>query len=170
MATISTLFVDGSTHPTRAMTNVPYVVEAYVDWEEAADEKGSALAAADVIQAIRVPAGSLVLQAGLEVTEVATGESADVTLDLGVGTDADMWVDGFDLDAAAAGAYATLLGDGAAGAGVGPFLQVTSADTIDITIATATTAPTGGVVRVYAVIADVSEKALKRPSLAQLAS
>lgn len=169
MATISTLFVDGTTHPTRAMTNVAYVVEAYVDWAEAAEEKGSALAAADVIQAIRVPAGTLILQAGLEVISVATGESADVTLDLGA-ADADLWVDGFDLDAAAAGAYATLVGDAGSGAGAGPVVLNTTADTIDITIATATTAPTGGVVRVFAVLADVSQKSLKQPSIAQLAS
>lgn len=165
------MYVTGTTHPTRAMTNVPYVVENYIDFAEAAVEKGSALAAADVIEAIQVPAGTLVLQAGLQVAAVSTGESSDVTLDLGVtGVDADLWIDGYDLDAAAAGAYGTLVGDAGSGAGAGPVLMFSAADTIDVLFATATTAPTGGVIRVWAVLVDVSEKALKQPTIAQLAS
>lgn len=171
MATIDDLFVTGVTHPSRAINNGTYVVSNYINWAEAATSKGSALAAADVIQAIQVPAGTLVLQAGFEVTSVATGESSDVTVDLGVtGVDADLWVDGFDLDAAAAGAYGTLVGDAGSGAGAGPVLFFASADTIDLLIATATTPPTGGAVRVWAVMADVSEKSLKQPTIAQLKS
>jgi hypothetical protein len=167
MATVSDLIVTGSTHPTRMMAHVPYVVENYIDFADAADSKGSALAAADVIQALHIPAGSYVLFAGLQVIEVATGESADVTLDFGVtGGDVDAWVDGFDLDAAAAGAFAA-----AASASITPAQTFfAAADTLDILIATATTAPTGGVVRAFAVVCDVSEKALKQPSIAQLGS
>jgi hypothetical protein len=73
----------------------------------AATTKGTALAAADVIEVIDVPAGTMVLNAGLQVITVATGESNDTTVDLGITTtDPDCFVDGFDLDAAAAGAYA----------------------------------------------------------------
>jgi hypothetical protein len=171
MATISTLDVSGTTHPTVMMNRPVYVVENYINWADAATAKGSALASADVIEALTVPAGTLVLQAGFEVTSVATGESSDVTLDLGVtGVDADLWVDGFDLDAAAAGAFGTLVGDAGSGAGAGPVLMFASADTIDVLIATATTAPTGGAIRVFAVLCDVSEKALKQPTIAQLKS
>lgn len=170
MATISTLDVSGSTHPTVMMNRQVYVVENYINWADAATAKGSALASADVIEALHIPAGTLVLQAGFEVTSVATGESSDVTLDLGYGGDVDLWVDGFDLDAAAAGAFGTLVGDAGSGAGAGPVLLLAAADTIDVVIATATTAPTGGAIRVFAVVCDVSEKALKQPSIAQLKS
>jgi hypothetical protein len=171
MATVSTIDIEGTTHPSRSVFHLPYVVEKYIDFADAATAKGSALASADVIECLRVPAGTLVLQAGFEVTVVAAGESSDTTVDLGVtGVAADRWVDGFDLDAAAAGAYGTLVGDGAAGAGAGPTLFFATADTIDLLLATATTAPTGGVVRVWAVMVDVSEKALKQPTIAQLAS
>lgn len=168
MATIS-MYVDGEGHGSYFQSSkVPYLVETVIDWADAADEKGSALAAADVIQAIEVPAGSLVLQAGLQVIDVATGESADVALDLGYGGDVDLWVDGFDLDAAAAGAYATLVGDAAAGAGAGPVLLLSSADTIDVLIQAATTAPTGGSIRVFALIVDLS--AFKKPGIVAIGS
>jgi len=122
-----------------------------VDFAAAATAKGSALAAADVIEAISVPANSMILNAGLEVITVAGGESNDTTVDLGTATDADNFVDGFDLDAAAAGAYAQ-------NAAAFQPIVVGTADTIDLTIATATTAPTSGVVRVWAVLIDIDAR------------
>jgi hypothetical protein len=107
------------------------------------------LAAADVIECLTVPANSLILNAGIEVITVLGGESNDTTFDLGVtGVDADNFVDGFDADAAAAGAYAQNA------AAFQPIVNAT-ADTIDLLIATATTAPTSGVVRVWAVLMNV---------------
>ena len=142
----------GAPRPVRSLTNMPYFVEKTIDFAAAATAKGSALAAADVIEVIDVPAGTMVLNAGLQVTAVATGESNDNTLDLGItGVDADCFVDGFDLDAAAAGAYAQ-------NAAAFQPLIVGSADTIDLLIATATTAPTGGKVRVWAVLCDIGAK------------
>jgi hypothetical protein len=130
---------------------MPYFKEVLVDFAAAATAKGSALAAADVIEAISVPANSMILNAGLEVITVAGGESSDNTLDLGTGVDADNFVDGFDLDAAAAGAYAQ-------NAAAFQPIVVGTADTIDLTIATATTAPTSGVVRVWAVLIDIDAR------------
>lgn len=149
MATVTTLAggsVDGYT-----AGRLPYFKEVLIDFAAAATAKGSALAAADVIEAISVPANTMILNAGVEVITAAGGESSDNTLDLGTGVDVDVFVDGFDLDAAAAGAYAQNA------AAFQPII-VGTADTIDLTIATATTAPTSGVVRVFAVLMDIDAR------------
>ena len=150
MADITTLAggsIDGFT-----AGRMPYFKEVLIDFAAAATAKGSALAAADVIEAISVPANTLILNAGLEVITAAGGESNDNTLDLGVtGVDADVFVDGFDLDAAAAGAYAQ-------NAAAFQPVVIGSADTIDLLIATATTAPTSGIVRVWAVLRDIDAR------------
>ena len=146
MATITTLA--GAASAGRTVGAVPYLVDVTVDFAAAATAKGSALAAADVIEALSVPANTVILNAGMEVITALGGESSDTTVDLGTGVDADNFVDGFDADAAAAGAYAQNA------AAFQPIVAGT-ADTIDITIATATTAPTSGEVRVWAVLMNV---------------
>ena len=146
MATITTLA--GAASAGRTAGAVPYLVDVTVDFAAAATAKGSALAAADVIEALSVPANTVILNAGMEVITALGGESSDTTFDLGTGVDADNFVDGFDADAAAAGAYAQNA------AAFQPIVAGT-ADTIDITIATATTAPTSGEVRVWAVLMNV---------------
>ena len=150
MATVTTLAggkVDGFT-----AGRMPYFKEVLIDFAAAATAKGSALAAADVIEAISVPANTLILNAGLEVITVAGGESNDTTVDLGVTTtEPDNFIDGFDLDAAAAGAYAQ-------NAAAFQPLVIGTADTIDLLIATATTAPTSGVVRVFAILMDIDAR------------
>lgn len=147
MATIS--IAAGATAG-RTVGSVPYLVDVVVDFAVAATEKGSALAAADVIECISVPTNTCILNAGLEVITAAGGESNDTTYDLGVtGIDADVFVDGFDGDAAAAGAYAQNA------AAFQPVVIGSTADTIDLLIATATTAPTSGKVRVWAVLMNV---------------
>jgi hypothetical protein len=131
---------------------MPYFKEVLIDFAAAATAKGSALAAADVIEAISVPANTIILNAGLEVVTVAGGESNDTTVDLGVTTtEPDIFIDGFDLDAAAAGAYAQ-------NAAAFQPLVIGTADTIDLLIATSTTAPTSGVVRVFAILMDVDAR------------
>jgi hypothetical protein len=150
MATVTTLAggsVDGFT-----AGRMPYFKEVLVDFAAAATAKGSALVATDVIEAISVPANTMILNAGFEIITVAGGESNDNTLDLGTGVDADVFVDGFDLDAAAAGAYAQNA------AAFQPLVVGGTADTIDLTIVTATTAPTSGVVRVFAVLMDIDAR------------
>lgn len=149
MATVTTLAggsVDGFT-----AGRMPYFKEVLIDFAAAATAKGSALAAADVIEAISVPANTMILNAGLEVITVAGGESNDNALDLGTGVDVDVFVDGFDLDAAAAGAYAQNA------AAFQPII-VGTADTIDVLIQAATTAPTSGVIRVFAVLMDIDAR------------
>jgi len=147
MATVTTLA--GSTSGGNTARRVPYVVDVEIDFAAAATAKESALAAGDIIEALNVPAGAMVLTAGIEVTAANVGGSNDVTLDLGVtGGDIDIFVDGFDYDAASVGDYA------AVPAATGP-VMFGSADTIDVEIQTATTAPTGGKIRVFAVMVDV---------------
>lgn len=162
MATV-TMTTATTKHPTRGgNVRVPYLVEFELDFAAAATEKGSALAAADVIECIAIPADTVVLAAGFEVKSVATGESADTAITLGDGVDPNRWVDTFDLDAAAAGAHGTIV---VATANPTAFA---SADTIDVVITAATTAPTGGVLRVYALMVDVGDAAA--PGLAALGS
>lgn len=152
MATVTSLATAATAGRTAGA--VPYLVEMTMDFAAAATAKGSALAAADVIECISVPAETLVLNAGFEVVTAAGGESADNAWDLGVtGVDADVFVDGFDGDAAAAGAYAQ-------NAAAFQPVVIATADTIDLLIQAATTAPTSGVLRVWAVLMDISGRTL----------
>lgn len=139
-------------HPSRASNvKVPYLVEVEIDLADAVTAKGSALAQADVIQAIPVPAGTMILAGGAACKAVMTGTSTDLTLDIGVtGGDVDNLVDGWDFDAATAGAFATVVG-------VNEPVFITTADTIDILFVTQTGTVTGGVIRVFALLVDVSD-------------
>lgn len=146
MATVSTL--KGGATAGRTAGSVPYLVDMTIDFAAAATAKGTALAAADIIECINVPANTVVLTAGLEVVTALAGESADTRLLLGVtGGDVDAFVASWDATAAAAGAYAPA-------AATVPVV-FGSADTIDLEIDAATTAPTGGVLRVWAVMMDI---------------
>lgn len=162
MATVTTLANPLSANlPPRVMnnSNFAYKISKEIDFAAAATAKGSALAAADVIEALRLPAGVVVLAAGARKTSAMTGTSTDLTLDIGVtGGDVDQFVDGWDYDAA-------LVGDiVASGVQMPPAVFKTS-DTIDILIATQTGTLTGGKVEVWAVIVDVIPEA--RGSIAQ---
>jgi hypothetical protein len=131
MATVdlATGINDGK-HPSRhGATNVPYVVEADLNLATALASKGSALAAADVLQVIDVPAETMIMNAGIEVKTVTDGST--LTVDLGTGADADNFVDGFDCDSGtAAGTYAQNA------AAFQPIIIGSTADTIDVTLAT----------------------------------
>lgn len=164
MATID-LATEGAAglHPSRnGNVKVPYLVEVEIDLAAAVTAKGSALAQGDVIEAIPVPAGTVILAGGANCKSVMTGTSTDLTLDIGVtGGDVDNLVDGWDFDAATAGAFATTVG-------VNEPVFVTTADTIDILFVTQTGTVTGGVIRVFALLLDVSDA--KAPGIAALAS
>lgn len=149
MATITSLA--GGASAGRTAGSVPYLVDKSINFATAATAKGSALAAADVIECISVPVDTVVISAGFEVITAVGGASSDNTVDLGVtGVDADVFVDGFDLDAATAGAYPQQP------AAYQPVVIGSAADTIDLLFATATTAPTSGVVRVWAMLMNVN--------------
>jgi hypothetical protein len=104
----------------------------------------TALAAADVLQVLQIPAGAVVLTAGLEVV---TTDASTATFDLGFTGGSP----------AAANVYANDAAIGTAGFSVAALANptaVTAADTLDLLINTA--APTTGKIRVFAVVADVN--------------
>ena len=109
MATITTLSnaVGAGTHPSRSVRPMPYLVENTISLAAAVTAKGSALAAADVIEALQIPAQSIVLSAGYEVTSAVTGSC---TVSLGVtGVTAAAYVSAFAVTGSTAvGTYATL--------------------------------------------------------------
>lgn len=146
MATVTTLA--GGATAGRTAGSVPYLVSVDIDLAAAATAKGSGLAAADIIECINVPANSVALTAGIEVLEVLVGESADTRFLLGVtGGDVDAFVASWDATAATAGTYAPA-------AATVPVVFGT-ADTIDLELDAATTAPTAGKFRVWAVLMDI---------------
>jgi len=163
MATIDMALLEGNGSHQSLFSNVRkvYVIDNEVDIADAVTAKGSALAAADVIQALNIPANSMILGGGLEVLTATTGTATDVTIDVGItGGDVDLLVDGFDLDGAAAGAHSAN--------GVQTATVVATADTVDILIPTMTGTLLTGVVRVWAVIADIGDS--ESPGLAALGS
>ena len=144
MATVTTLAkaAGGRGNPSKK----PYMVEVEIDLAAAATAKGSALAAADVIQCITVDANTAVMFAGAEITVAPTGGSG-ATFDLGItGGDVDAFVDGMAITSAAAGTYSTLANTAC------PI--ITGSDTIDMLLI-GTTPDTAGKIRVFALLMDV---------------
>lgn len=132
----------------------PYMVQTVVNLATALSDKGSALAAGDVIPVIAVPAGTMIMNAGIEVDTVTSGGTT--TFDLGTGVDADCFVDGMDgSDSVAAG---TISQNAAA---YQPLIAV-AADNIDLKLATQSgTALTTGKLRVYAVLMDIADTGIE---------
>lgn len=160
MATITMATLTGATSPRRDSFVQSYMAVKEIDLAEVATKKGSAIAASDVIEALNVPAGTLVKFAGVQVVEPMTGTSTDATIDVGItGGDVDQWVDGFDLDGASAGDFA------AVAAGASTPTMVSAQDTIDVLVATQTGTITGGKIRVFAEMLNVSNEK-KEPKIA----
>ena len=146
---MATVDKTGATSPTSVPSRknpgvrTPYLVENTID-NSLFDP-----AAADIIQAIDVPAETLVLAAGLEVL---TASSSSVTFDLGITgstaghNDPDCWVDAYD---ATGTGHAPMDATDAAA-----MLVCKVADTIDIL--TAGAQDTAGKVRVWALLCDIS--------------
>ena len=126
----------------------PYFVSTIVNIATALSDKGSALAAADVIPAIAVSKGTCILNAGIEVDTAQTSASA-LTLDLGTGVDADVFVDGFDGTSAA--------GVVAQNPAVYQPVMAVADDNIDLKIATLTGPLSTGKFRVWAILMDCTD-------------
>ncbi len=125
----------------------PYMVQTVLNLATALSDKGSALAASDVIPVIAVPKGSMVLNAGIEVDTASDGST--FTVDLGM-VDADVFVDGFDATSAAAVVAQNP-------AAYQPVMAVAN-DNIDLTIATLSGgAVSTGKLRIWAVMMDCSD-------------
>ena len=163
MATVDMANLAGTTKPSRWSGGIktPYLAEIEIDLAAVVTAKGGAIAQADVIQCLDLAPNTMILAGGVQVVSVMTGTSTDATIDVGVtGGDVDNLVDGFDLDGAAANAYAA--------SGVNEPVIVASADTIDILVATQTGTITGGKVRVFALLVDLEAKIA--PGIAELGS
>lgn len=104
----------------------------------------TALTDADVLEIIPIPAQTVVHAVGLEVL---VPEGGTATVDVG-STDADGYLDGSDVNAAAGTSYAT--SDGATGYAAGFYYG--SADTIDLTMVNALDT---AVLRVWAICTNV---------------
>ena len=137
MATYDLTAAGGTTgHPSNGRT--PYLVENTIDIS--AINSNSGTANGDVVQALDIPAETLIMEAGIEVI---TALSSSATMDLGItGGDVDRYVDG---DTNATG-FSTLTATAR--------VIVSSADTLDILTAGADSS--AGKVRVFAVLCDVS--------------
>ena len=133
----------GNQNPGRS----PYMVQTVLNLATALSDKGSALAASDVIPVIAVAKGTMVMNAGIEVDTASDGST--FTVDLGM-VDADVFVDGFDATSAAAVVAQNP-------AAYQPVMAVAD-DNIDVTIATLSGgAVTTGKLRVWAVLMDCSD-------------
>ena len=137
MATYDVTGKGGTTgHPANGRT--PYLVENTIDIS--AINSNSGTANGDVVQALDIPAETLIMEAGIEVI---TALSSSATMDLGItGGDVDRYVDG---DTNATG-FSTLTATAR--------VIVASADTLDILTAGADSS--AGKVRVFAVLCDIS--------------
>jgi hypothetical protein len=149
MATISTFKVDarGVGNPSRK----PYMVQTTIDFGHADLD---ALSAGDIVEAITVPANTMVLTAGAEMIESVQSAADGNTVNLGI-TDVDQYVAAVDIDDDASN-LSSGLGylTPSAEAGV-PFFVGSSADTIDLELQATSTAPNTGQIRIFAILMDI---------------
>lgn len=112
----------------------------------------TALTSADVIEAIPLPAKSLVLRVGLDVT---TAEGGTLTIDVGDGTDPDGFLDGVDANTAASYCSTLVLAEGAPNTitGYSNGKYYSAADTLDLKIVNAADV---AVMRLWALVLDCS--------------
>ena len=144
MATITATLAN--THGSSARGRQPYYVQQIVDLTANSINPNG-----DVVQVLTVPANTKIIAAGFQVTSSATQNSGtDATAILGTAVDDNEYVAAFDIDGASDGAYAPC----ATPAGE---VVITSADTLDLTLAGGGASFTAGKIRVYAVLQDVSD-------------
>ena len=148
--------------PGVSMNHSMYNVEAYLDIDDLV-AKGYSGANGDIFQLLEIPAGVLVINAGAEVMKAFTS-SCTLDMDFGEGDDiidgADITNTGFCV-AGSNGQTNTVVGSAAS-----TYTQfITTADTIDCTIAGA--APATGRLRVYATLIDCNESGAEASSAAR---
>jgi hypothetical protein len=137
MATYNVTGAGGTAgHPSNGRT--PYLVENTIDVSAVNSDSGAAQN--DVLQAMDIPAETVIMEAGIEVI---TACSSSVTLDLGItGGDVDIYTDG-DTNATGYSALTATARHVAA-----------AADTLDVLVLSA--ASSAGKIRVWAIMCDVS--------------
>jgi hypothetical protein len=112
----------------------------------------TALTSGDVLTAIALPAKSLVLRVGLDVT---VAEGGTLTIDVGDGSDTDGYLDGVNANTVASYASALALTEAAPNTvtGYSGGKYYSAADTIDVLIVNAADV---AVMRVWALVVDCS--------------
>ena len=149
MAATTTLLATTNTNhgPTYGVSSrvKPYLVEQTIDFSvQNIDANGS------TIECVDIPANCVCMFAGIEVVTALTNTASDATVDLGPKSgDTDAWVDGFDIDGASAGTYASVLV-----ATANPQV-VDGADPLKLTFAGTAGTISAGVLRVFAVVMPV---------------
>lgn len=162
MATISVIkSTETDLHVSRhGNVKTPYLVERDILVSDLVAKKGSALAAADVIEAIKLPAQTALL--GVFVGKLEASNATTLTFDVGVSANPDGYLVAYNAQAAAVGSVAT-------GVVTPAELNVTNAgDTVDITFATLTGTLTSGKFRIAALVVDLTDA--KAPGRAALGS
>ena len=149
---------DSNTNFPASVNPSAYVLEKELDIAQlVADGTFSNVTCGDVFQLLEIPANTIVVTAGANVTTAFTGGSAAADIDFAGGDDI---VDGGDLTstgylAAGSNGQANIINTGAANTFTA--LQ-SSADTIDVTISATDTNCVSGVLRLYAVCLDISSQ------------
>lgn len=125
----------------------PFVFDHILTAAEAVAAKGSALAAADVIEIQTIPAECVLMFGGVEVLTIDSGTT--VTFSYGDSTDVDHFNNAADF---------TTLGFPVPGTGgtFAPLTQRNSADVLQLTAVTSTSAGDDWKIRAYGMIVDVS--------------
>jgi len=170
MATITTLSNPLGPFGTnvRYMDNVklPYVIFKEIDLAVAATAKGSALAAGDVIETVRVPNNTLLLTGWAQKTAALTGTVSVLTINAGVtGVNATQYANGWDAFGAPVGDSINGGGYSTPTAAVPAVISQTGSDTVDITLASLTGTLTGGKLLVGVLVIDITEE--RRAVIAQ---
>ena len=131
-----------------------YMVEKTVDLTVETTDPSSS----DVLQVLTVPAGTMLMSAGLEIIKSVTMNSGtNCTVDLGTALDDDKYVAAFDADGAAAGAFAP------SAATAAPEMQG-AAETLDLTFGGSGSSFTSGKVRVFALLIDMASAGASKPA------
>ena len=149
---------DSNTNFPASVNPGAYVLEKELDIAKlVADGTFSNVTSGDVFQVLEIPANTIVITAGANVTTAFTGGSAAADIDFAGGDDI---VDGGDLTstgylAAGTNGQANIVNTGAANTFTA---LISTADTIDVTISATDTNCVSGVLRVYAVLADISSQ------------
>jgi len=134
-----------------------YLISNTIDIAVENTINAAALAANDILKIFTLPKDTLIMAAGFEVEALLTGESNDTTFNLGItaastggiAADVDEFVAAMDTDAMAVGSYATMI------PGVYPNIVGSTTTTLDLELQAAGTAPTGGKMRVWAVLMNI---------------
>jgi len=132
------------------------MLEVTLDWAAIAAARvaagQTAVGAGDGVAALRIPAKTLVLHVGLDVT---TAEGGTLTVDVGDGDDPDGFLDGVNANTLASYASTLLLTEGAPNitTGYSEGKYYSAADTIDLITVNAADA---AVMRLWALVVDCS--------------